>query len=201
MKYPREVADRLHRLDAMRARLAPFVAEVRDFERTPDELAALRKSRKGTKAERDAKAAALEARAREAWPLVERVLRSQLLIKKLYDTVLESEGAQFDFERAEHVDSLWREIRAIRELAPQAERGERSLAGRRAGGKATAKANKSDARARDARIKSQAEALLEEDPRLSNRAIAETLADRGMGGVEYLRKVKLPKLLKGRALK
>lgn len=201
MSDPRETLALFHRLDAMRARLAPLEPIVRDFERDWDELATVRKSRKGTKAEREERAKSIAARMRDAWPLVERVLRSRLLIKKLRDQVQQAEGAQFDFDKAALVDSLWGEIRAIRELVPKAERGERSLAGRRAGGKATARANKKEARPRDSRIKADAEAMLDADQTLSNREIAQRLADRGMGGVEYLRKVKLPKLLKGRARK
>jgi hypothetical protein len=196
MSDPRETLALLHRLDAMRARLAPLAAIVQEYENAPDELAAIRRSRKGTKAEREERAKAIAARLRGAWPLVERVLRSRLLIKKLRDQVAETEGAQFDFDKAALVDSLWGEIRAIRELVPLAQTLERDVQARSAAQRNLANALKATAAERDNELLSAAHDLLSRNPRLSKSEIARRLAEREeLGGKEAIRK-KLSRLLR-----
>jgi hypothetical protein len=195
MSDPRETLALFHRLDAMAARLAPLEPIVSDFERAWDELASVRKSRKGTKATREERAKPIAARMNEAWPLVDRVARSRLLIKKLRDQVQQTEGAQFDFDKAALIDSLWGEIRAIRELVPMAERGERQAQARSDAQQALVAALKETARDRDAELQSAALDLRERNPRLSKTEVARRLAEReGLGGGEAIRK-KLSRLL------
>ena len=195
MKNSRETLDCLKRLDAKAARLSPLAPIVRDFERAWDELAAVRKSRNGTKAAREEKAKPIAERMRANWPLVSLVLRSRQLIDRLRDQVAASEDGIYNFDQAALVDSLWVEIRTLRELVPMAERGESAASGIVKARKRSGEIRTSKAADREAELKQQAEEIRGRNPRMTISDLARMLSERyGLGGTEAIRR-KLGRLL------
>lgn len=197
----REMLDRSARLDAMAARLAPLDPIVLDFGLAWDELATVKKSRKGTKAARLEKAESIAKCMRETWPLVSLVLRSRQIIARLRGQVdhvgeLEAFDDRSYFEQVAHVDSLWIQIRVLREIVPKAERGERGEAGRSKATKASADRRKREREERDAEILTAALSIRQRNPHMTISDLARTLDERdGLGGFEALRK-RLTRLLR-----
>ena len=175
MRPSRETLDRLKALDAKAARLGLFAPIVQKFERASAVLAAARESGKGIEAARDE-----AAKLRADRPLVLLVLESRQLIARLRDHVASSEDDLY-FRQAPRVDALWADIHRLATL-----KGAREKAGAN---------RKSDAAERDAQLKRKAQAIRARNPKVTKRALALTLAEKGYGGFEAIYK-RLKRLLR-----
>jgi len=123
------------RFEAMSARLAPFDRLVRRYVKAwGDRHDLLATGRKASRS-RVEKAAELDRRMREDWPVVNLVRRSQQLIAKLFDEARASTDGSYDFDQAALVDAWWVQIRALVDVVPLAQKGAKFPAGGRVGRK------------------------------------------------------------------